>query len=70
MKNGSPIYTDEEIIELARIGKTIERHQGTPQDIGLAIDKDLSFPLNIFIVQTRPETVWSEPKSESVAKEN
>jgi phosphoenolpyruvate synthase/pyruvate phosphate dikinase len=48
VKNGSPIYTDEEIIELARIGKTIERHQGTPQDIGLAIDKDLSFPLNIF----------------------
>jgi pyruvate,water dikinase len=66
VKNGSPIYTDEEIIELARIGKTIERHQGTPQDIGLAIDKELSFPLNIFIVQTRPETVWSEPKSESV----
>jgi phosphoenolpyruvate synthase/pyruvate phosphate dikinase len=48
VKNGSPIYTDEEIIELARIGKTIERHQGTPQDIGLAIDKDLSSPLNIF----------------------
>ncbi len=48
MKNGSPIYTDEEIIELARIGKTIERRQGTPQDIGLFIYKDLSFPLNIF----------------------
>ena len=66
MKNGSPIKTDEEIIEPARTGKTTERHQGTPQDIGLAIDKDLSFPLIIFIVQTRTETVWSEPKSESV----
>ena len=62
----TPCLTDKEIIELARIGKTIEDHYGTPQDIEWAIDKDLSFPQNIFIVQTRPETVWSERKSESV----
>ena len=47
----------------------IERHYGTPQDIEWAIDKDLSFPQNIFIVQTRPETVWSERKSESVLRD-
>ena len=66
MKNGSQIYTDEEIVEPARAGKTTERHQGTSQDIGLAIDKDPSFSLNIFIVQTRPQTVWIEPMSEFV----
>ena len=35
-------------------------------DIEWAIDKDLDFPENIFIVQARPETVWSQRKSKSV----
>ena len=30
-----------------------------PMDIEWAIDKDLSFPKNVFVVQARPETVWS-----------
>jgi len=29
------------------------------------IDKDFEFPENIFIVQARPETVWSQRKKES-----
>jgi pyruvate,water dikinase len=57
---------DEEVIELARIGKAIERHYGRAQDIEWAIDKDTSFPQNIFILQTRPETVWSEKKTEPI----
>ncbi|NQT54738.1 MAG: phenylphosphate synthase subunit beta [Desulfobacteraceae bacterium] len=65
-KQDIPCLSDEEIVELSRIGKAIERHYGTPQDIEWAIDKDLPFPQNIFIVQTRPETVWSERKSKSV----
>jgi len=35
-------------------------------DIEWAIDKDFSFPENIFIVQARPETVWSRRKKEPV----
>ena len=65
-KQEIPCLSDEEIIELAKIGKKIEGHYGTPQDIEWAIDKDLPFPQNIFIVQTRPETVWSEKKMDSV----
>ena len=34
-------------------------------DIEWAIDKDFSFPENMFIVQARPETVWSQRESES-----
>jgi len=47
------------------MAKTIEKHYGRPMDIEWAIDKDLTFPDNLFIVQARPETVWSrrEPKS-------
>ncbi|MHB9150321.1 MAG: PEP/pyruvate-binding domain-containing protein [Thermoleophilia bacterium] len=51
---------DDEIIELARLGKQIEQHYGRPMDIEWAVDKDLPFGGNIFILQARPETVWSQ----------
>ena len=57
---------DQEIKELVRIAKIIEEHYGCPQDIEWAIDKGLAFPENIFIVQSRPETVWSQRKKEPV----
>ena len=55
-----PCLTDEEIVKLAELAKRIEEHYGgKPQDIEFAIDQDLSFPENVLIVQSRPETVWS-----------
>ena len=57
---------DREIKELVKLGKIIEQHYGRPMDIEWAIDKDLGFPKNIFIVQARPETVWSQRKKGSV----
>ena len=46
---------DEEVIEIAKLGKLIEAHFGKPQDIEWAIDRSL--PSNpIFILQARPET--------------
>ena len=57
---------DQEIKELVRIAKIIEEHYGCPQDIEWVIDKGLAFPENIFIVQSRPETVWSQRKKEPV----
>ncbi len=56
---------DQEIKELVKIAKTIESHYGRAMDIEWAIDKDFTFPENIFIVQARPETVWSRRKTES-----
>ncbi|MGB9659055.1 MAG: phosphoenolpyruvate synthase [Nitrososphaerales archaeon] len=57
-KQDAPSLTDEEVLKLAELGKRIEEHYQKPQDIEFAIDKDLPFPKNIFIVQSRPETVW------------
>ncbi len=57
---------DDEIKALVRAAKNIENHYGRPMDIEWAIDKDISFPDNMFIVQARPETVWSQRKTESV----
>lgn len=58
-KQKEPCISDEEVIKLAEIAKQIEKHYGKPMDIEWAIDQDLSFPQNIFVVQARPETVWS-----------
>ena len=57
---------DDEIKALVRAAKNIENHYGRPMDIEWAIDKNIAFPENIFIVQARPETVWSQRKTESV----
>jgi pyruvate,water dikinase len=51
--------SDQEVEKLAQLAKLIEKHYGKAMDIEWAIDKDLSFPENMFIVQARPETVWS-----------
>ena len=55
----TPCVTDQEILKLAEFAKRIDQHYGKPQDIEWAIDRDMKFPENIFMVQTRPETVWS-----------
>ncbi len=57
-----PCLADEEVVKLAEIAKQIEEHYGAPQDIEWAIDRNLPFPENIYIVQSRPETVWSLKK--------
>ncbi len=56
---------DREIKELVKVAKQIEAHYGRAMDIEWAIDKDFSFPENIFIVQARPETVWSQREVKS-----
>ncbi len=58
---------DEEVIDLAEMGKRIEKHYGRPMDIEWAVDKDMPADANIFILQARPETVWSSKKKEPVA---
>ncbi len=55
-----------EVKELARVAGIIEKHYGRPMDIEWAVDGDFEFPESIFIVQARPETVWSQRKKKSV----
>jgi len=58
---------DDEITELAWMGKQIEKHYGRPMDIEWAVDKDLPSGGNIFILQARPETVWSVKRRPALA---
>ena len=57
---------DEEVKELARYAKRVEEFYGCPQDIEWAVDKQKPFPFNIYMLQSRPETVWSQQKKEPV----
>jgi pyruvate,water dikinase len=67
-KQKQPCVNEEEILKLAELAKQIEQHYGKAQDIEWAIDKDLSFPKDVFIVQSRPETVWSAKTMEKVTQ--
>lgn len=58
-RKAAPALSDEEIYVLADYAKKIEAHFKRPMDIEWAIDNDLPFPRNVFILQARPETVWS-----------
>jgi pyruvate,water dikinase len=58
---------DDEVTELAWMGKKIEKHYGRPMDIEWAIDKDLPAGGNVFILQARPETVWSNKQQTPVS---
>jgi pyruvate, water dikinase len=63
-----PCLNNDEVLELAKIGKKLEQYYGTAQDIEWVIDNDLPFPENIFLVQTRPETIWSKKQTETKLK--
>ncbi|MBK1634615.1 phosphoenolpyruvate synthase [Rhodovulum adriaticum] len=55
-ERGRFVLSDAEILELARMAATIERHYGCPMDMEWARDGDTG---ELFIVQARPETVQS-----------
>ena len=57
--------TDEQILQLAVLGKKLEEHYRFPQDSEWAIEKD-----KIYLVQTRPiTTIKSNNKTESTAEQ-
>ncbi|MGA3191597.1 MAG: phosphoenolpyruvate synthase [Candidatus Bathyarchaeia archaeon] len=67
-KQQLPCINDQEIAKLTELAKRIEKHYGKPQDIEFAIDGDIEFPENVFMTQSRPETVWSAKLSEAPAR--
>ncbi len=51
-----PALTDEQIIELANYAKNIEKHYGCYMDMEWSLDQNNK----LWLVQARPETVWSQ----------
>jgi pyruvate,water dikinase len=59
--------SDEQILELARVALKIESHYKKPVDIEWALDGDTG---KIFVVQVRPETVWTPKRKVEAVKNN
>jgi pyruvate,water dikinase len=55
---------DEKLHELAALARRVERHYGSPQDIEWAMERDGT----LFLLQSRPETVWSRREAQPIAK--
>ena len=55
-----PSINDAEIAELFAIARKVEAHYGCPQDIEWAVSRTGSPGENVFLLQSRPETVWAE----------
>ena len=64
---GEPCLSDEEVGELAATAKRIERHYGSAQDIEWAI-ADGRGASALWLLQSRPETVWSAREDEPIAR--
>jgi pyruvate, water dikinase len=54
-----PCLSDDELAALVEAARRVERHFGSPQDVEWAIAGDLPAGENLFLLQSRPETVWS-----------
>ncbi|WP_296630485.1 PEP/pyruvate-binding domain-containing protein [Rhodoluna sp.] len=63
-RRNKPSLSSEEIIAVARLAKSAEKHYGCVQDIEWAIDADLPDGQNVLLLQSRPETVWSQKPAE------
>lgn len=55
------VLTDEQILEIAGYVKAIEEHYGSYMDMEFALDSNTN---RVWVVQARPETVWSRRKKE------
>ena len=59
--------TDEQLVAVAALARRAEKHYGCPQDVEWAIDRHLPDGENVVMLQSRPETVWSQKPAQPVA---
>ncbi|GAA3070161.1 PEP/pyruvate-binding domain-containing protein [Pseudonocardia yunnanensis] len=64
----APSVTAEELTELLRLAKLVERQFGVPQDGEFVIGSDEGAE-NVYLVQSRPETVWSRTSPSRATRE-
>lgn len=63
-----PCLSDESIGQLWQIARRVEKHYGVPQDIEWAIPRsDGEAEQTVYLLQSRPETVWATRDKEPLA---
>jgi pyruvate, water dikinase len=58
-RRDAPCLTDDEVLAVARLARRAEKHYHCPQDVEWAVDPRLPAGDNVVLLQSRPETVWS-----------
>ena len=58
--------TDEEVLRLAAVGKEVERVHGGAVDVEWAVGPGPGGPRHLYLLQARPETVWSARQAASI----
>jgi pyruvate,water dikinase len=61
-----PCLEDAEVAELATLGKRVEQALGVPQDIEWAVGPGPAGGRELWLLQARPETVWSRRPRQAV----
>ncbi len=61
-----PSLSGDEVAELLRVARTLERLAGGPQDAEFAVVAGEA-PENVLLLQCRPETVWSQKPQQATA---
>jgi pyruvate,water dikinase len=65
----APCMTEESIRQLWQIARIVEQHYSSPQDIEWAICHDReTTDQTVYLLQSRPETVWAAQKKQPAAK--
>lgn len=59
-----PVLTDEQALQLASYAEEIEKHYGCYMDMEWSLDQNDK----LWLVQARPETVWSQRKKEEAGE--
>ena len=49
--------SDDEAMEIGRLGKVLEEHFGKPQDVEWVAEEGVPLPESIVLLQTRPEVI-------------
>jgi len=61
----APCLTDPEVVEIAALGRLVERVLGAPQDIEWAIERRSPETRDVFLLQTRPQTASAARKQQT-----
>ena len=58
-RSTAPSLSDDEIKSIAKLARQAEKHFGRPQDVEWAVTVDDRGAYTVHLLQSRPETVWS-----------
>jgi pyruvate,water dikinase len=67
-EGGASCLTDDEVVRIAEVGKQTEQALGGPVDMEWVVGPGRDGPRHLYLLQARPETVWSGKQPAPIAQ--